>query len=78
MQRVKGKIDRGATSFCITPSLLRKLELPHKPAFTSTHGLNGQVMMSAKERWKASHLGQYFEHLELVDGSEVLVVRMKA
>ena len=49
MQRVKALINCSATSIFISLSLLRKLELPHEPAFTSTQGLNGQVMMSAKE-----------------------------
>jgi hypothetical protein len=77
MHRVTALIDCGATSSFITPSLLRKLELPHEPAFTSTQGLNGQVIMSAKESRKASLLVQYFEHLKPVDKSEVLVVPMK-
>jgi hypothetical protein len=78
MQRLEALIDCGAPSIFISPSLLRKLELPHEPAFTSTQGLNGQVMMSAKESQKASLLVQYFEHLKPVDESEVLVVPMKA
>jgi hypothetical protein len=78
MQRVKALIDCGATSICISPSLVRKPEMPHKPALTSTQGLNGQVMMSAKESRKASLLVQYFEHLKPVDESEVLVIPMKA
>jgi len=36
MQRVKAQIDCGAMSIFISPSLLRKLELPYEPAFTST------------------------------------------
>jgi hypothetical protein len=36
MQRFKVQIDCGAMSICILPSLLRKLELPYEPAFTST------------------------------------------
>jgi hypothetical protein len=78
MQQVKALIDCGSTSIFISPSLLRKLELPHEPAFTSTQGLNGQVMMSARESRKASLLVQYFEHLEPVDELEVLVVPMTA
>jgi hypothetical protein len=78
MNRVKVLIDCSATSIFVSPSLLSKLELPHKPAFTSTQGLNGQVMMSARESRKASLLVQYFEHLKPVDKSEVLVVPMKA
>jgi len=78
MQRVKALIDCGATSICISPSLLRTLELPHEPAFTSTQGLNGQVMMSAKESRKASLLVQYFEHRKPLDRSMVLVVPMMA
>jgi hypothetical protein len=78
MQRVKALIDCGAMSIFISPSLLRKLELPHEPAFTSTQGLNGQVMMSARESRKASLLVQYFEHLKPVDESEVSVVPMMA
>jgi hypothetical protein len=35
-------------------------------------------MMSARENRKASHLVQYFAHLEPVDESEVLVVPMKS
>jgi len=78
MQRVKALIDCGATSIFTSPSLLKKLQLPHEPAFTSTQGFNGQVIMSAKESRKASLLVQYFEHLKLVDESEVWVVPMKA
>jgi hypothetical protein len=78
MQRVKELIDCGATSIFRSPSLLRKLELPHEPAFISTPGLNCQVMMSARESRKASLEDQYLEHLEPVDESEVLVVAMKA
>jgi len=73
MQRVKALIDCGATRIFISPSLLRKLKLPHESAFTSTQGLNGQVMMSARESRKASLLVQYFEYLKLGDESEVLV-----
>jgi len=36
MQPVKGLTDCGATSIFLSLSLLRKLELPHKPAFTHT------------------------------------------
>ena len=36
MQRVKAQIDCGAMSIFISPSLVRKLELPYKPALTST------------------------------------------
>jgi hypothetical protein len=71
MQRVKAPIDYGATSIFISPSLLRNLELPQEPAFTSTHGVNGQVMMSARESRKVSLLVQYFAHLKPVDESEV-------
>jgi len=36
MQRVKAQIDCGAMSILISPSLLRKLELPYEAAFTFT------------------------------------------
>jgi len=36
MQRVKAQINCGAMSIILSPSLLRKLELPYEPAFTST------------------------------------------
>jgi len=62
MQRVKGLIHCGATSIFISPSLLWKLTLPHDPGFTSTQGLDVQVMMSANESQKASLLVQYFVH----------------
>jgi hypothetical protein len=78
MQQVKALLDCGATSIFISPRLLRKLKLPHEPAFTSTQGLNGQVMMSAKESRKASLLIQDFEHFKPVDELEDLVVPMKA
>jgi hypothetical protein len=78
MKRVKALIDCGATSICISRSLLRILELPHEPAFTSTQGSNGQVMMSARESRKAGLVVQYFEHLKPVDESELLVIPMKA
>jgi len=78
MQLVKALIDRGAASIFITAILLMILELPHETAFTSTQGVNGQVMMSAKESRKASLLVQYVEHLKPVDESEVLVVSIKA
>jgi hypothetical protein len=78
MQLVKALIVCSAMSIFISPILLRKLELPHEPAFTSTQGLNGQVMMSAKASRKASLLVQYFELLKQVDESEVLVITIKA
>jgi len=59
MQRVIAQIDCGAMSMLISPSLLRKLELPYEPAFNSTHGLNAQVMMSAKESREASLLVRF-------------------
>jgi hypothetical protein len=65
-------------SIFISPSLLRKLESPHEQAFTCTQGLNGEVIMSAKECRKASLFVQYFEHLKRVNESEVLVLPMKA
>jgi hypothetical protein len=71
MQQVKALIDCGAMSILISARLLRKLELPHEPAFTSTQDLNGPVMLSVKGSQKASLLVQYFEHLEPVDESEV-------
>jgi len=63
MQQVKALIDCSAKSILISLSILRKLELPHELAFTSTQGLNGQLMMSGKESRKESLLVQYFEHL---------------
>jgi hypothetical protein len=36
MQRGKAQIDCGAMSIFLSPSLLRKLELPYEPAFTCT------------------------------------------
>jgi hypothetical protein len=65
-------------SIFISPSLLRKLELPHKPAFTSTQGHNCQVMMSPMESRTATLLVQYFEQLKPFDESEVVVIPMKA
>jgi hypothetical protein len=78
MQRVNAQIDCGSSSILISPNLLRKLELPHEPAFTFTQGLNGEVMLSAKESRKASLFVQYFEHRKQLDKSEVLVVPIKA
>jgi hypothetical protein len=78
MHRVRALIDCGATSLFMTPRLLRQLRLPHEPAFTSTQGLNGQLMMSAKESRKTNISVQYFEHLAPVDQPEVLIVPMKA
>jgi len=77
MHPVKAIIDSSATRIFISPSLLKKLELPHEPAFTSTQGLNDQVMMFARKSRKASLLVEYFEHLKPVDKSEVSVVPMK-
>jgi hypothetical protein len=77
IQRVRALIDCGATSIFMAPRLLRRLGLRHEPAFTSTQGLNGQIMMSAKESQKTSFSVQYFQHLAPVDESEVLVVPMK-
>jgi hypothetical protein len=78
MQRVKSPIHCTAMSSFISPSLLRKLELPHEPAFTSTLGVNGQVMMSPRESRTATLLVQYFEHVKRFDESEDLVIQMKA
>jgi hypothetical protein len=78
MQPVNAHIDCGATSIFISPSLIWKLELPHKPTFTSTQCLNSQVMMSAKAPRNARLLVHNFEHLKPVDELEVTVVPMKA
>jgi hypothetical protein len=76
IQRVKALIDFGATIIFISLSLLRKLKLPHKPAFTSTQCLNGLVMMSARESQNACVSVHSFEHHKPVDESEVEVVQM--
>jgi hypothetical protein len=77
MQLVKALIDWSVTNLLISPTVLRNLELPNEPAFTSTQGLNRQLMMSAMESRKASLLVHDFEHLKVVDESEVLVIIMK-
>ena len=77
MHLVRALIDCATTSIFMTPRLLRRLRLPHEPAFTSTQGLNGQLMMSAKERRKTNISVQYFEHLAPVDEPEVLIVPKK-
>jgi hypothetical protein len=73
MQRVKAQIDCGAMSFFISPSLLRKLELPYEPAYTSPWP--GDDVCQGK--LKAKSFGSVFEHLKPVDELEVIVVPMK-
>jgi len=78
MEQVKALIECAATSIFRSLSLLRKLELPLTPVFTSTQHPNDQVMISPKGSLKASLLVHYFKLLKPVDEAEVLVVRMKA
>jgi len=78
MRRLRALTDCGGTSIFMAPRLVRQLGLKHEPAFTSTQGLNGHVMVSAKESRKTSISVQYVEHLAPVDKPEVLIVPMKA
>jgi len=78
MQRVVALLDYGATTIIISPCLLKTIELPHGTAFTSTHGVNLLVKISATESRKPCLKVQYFEQLKPVDKSEVFVIPMMA
>jgi len=49
MHRLRALIECVASSIFMTLRLLQLLRLPHEPAFTSTQGLNGQLIISVKE-----------------------------
>jgi hypothetical protein len=76
MQCVQTLIDCGVTSIFMALRLLRQLGLKYEPAFTSTQGLNGEMMMSVQESQKTCFSVEYYKHLAPVDKSEVLVVPM--
>jgi hypothetical protein len=68
MQRVKAQIDCGAMSIFLPLSLLRKLDLPYEPAFTSPWPGDNVCRES-----NGQSVGSVLEHLKLVDELEVLV-----
>jgi len=78
MQRMRARIDRGATSFLMGPRLRKRLRLADEPAYVTTLGLNGEVMAHASESQRMAFTVQYIEHLSPVQESEVLVVPMRA
>jgi len=78
MQRVRALIHCGAKSICMTPRLRKRLGLAEAPAYVTTLGHNGKVMAHASESRNTTFTVQYMEHLSPVQGSEVLVVPMRA
>jgi hypothetical protein len=77
LQRIRAFIDCGATSIFISPQLLNRLGLPHKTAYITTHGLDGQVISHARESHNTAMTVQYMNHLAPVHEPEVLVVPMR-
>jgi len=78
MQRVRALIDCGATSIFMAPRLRRRLGIRDEPALTATVGLDGRVMVEAKDSWKATISVRYLDQLAPVDEPEVLIVPMRA
>jgi hypothetical protein len=76
--RVKALIDCGATSIFASPRLIEMLGLQTQQAHTTTYGLDGKVMSHAKDSRKTRLSVSYFEHEQLVDESELLIVPMTA
>jgi hypothetical protein len=77
---VKALIDCGASSFFISPKLVRYLGLREQtsPAYITTRGLDGKILARARDSRKLSLKMQYLPHLATVEEPEVLVVDMSA
>jgi hypothetical protein len=80
MRVVKALIDSGASSFFISPKLVRYLGLREQtsPAYITTRGLDGKILARARDSQKLSLRMQYLSHLAPVEEPEVLVVDMSA
>jgi len=78
MQRVRALIDRGATSIFMAPRLRRRLWIRDEPALTATVGLDGRLMVEAKDSWKTTIVVRYLDQLAPVDEPEVLIVPTRA
>jgi len=78
LQRIRALIDCGAASIFISPQLLNRLGLPYEAAHITTHGLDGHVIVHARESRKTAITVQYMDHLAPVHQPEVLVVPMRA
>ena len=80
MRAVKALIDCGASSFFISPKLVRYLGLREQtsPAYITTRGLDGKILARARDSQKLSLKMQYLDHLAPVEEPEVLVVDMSA
>ena len=77
LQRIRALSDCRATSICIAPQLLNILGLPHQAAHITTHGLDGQVIVHARECCKTVIMVHYSDHLAPVHEPEQLVIAMR-
>jgi hypothetical protein len=78
MQRVGALIDCVATSILSAPRLRRRLGIRDEPALTATVGLDGRVMVEAKDSRKATISVRYLDQLAPVEEPEVFIVPMRA
>jgi hypothetical protein len=73
---VKALIDCGATSIFASPKLIEILDLGTQQVHTTTYGLDGNIMSHARDSRKTRLSVSDFEHEQLVDESDVLIVPM--
>jgi len=71
-------IDCGATSIFMSPQLLNRLRLLHKAVHITTHGVDGQVIVHARESRKMATTVQYMDYLAPVHEPKVPVIPMRA
>ena len=80
LKTVRVLIDCGATSIFISPLLVERLGLENLtvPAYTTTEGIDGKIIMDARESRKLTLNIQYFDYLAGITENNCLIVPMQA
>jgi len=71
-------VDCSATSIFVSPQLVERLRVSTSPVHVATYGLDGKVLMHARDSLKTAISVQYFDYLAPIEESNVLVVPMQA
>jgi len=77
---VRALIDCGATSVFVSPRLVERLGIEDqmKPAFTTTRGIDGKILVDARDSQKVDLNVQYLSYLAPTMEKDCLIVPMQA
>jgi hypothetical protein len=80
MKTVRALINCRATLIFASPQMVERLGLEDlaAPAYTTTRGIDGKVIMEARESRKLTLKVQYFDYLAGITESDCLIVPMQA